>query len=576
MSRGLVRRLALALPLLAVATLAARVALWRPLPVSGSLPSGPRHHLQGVLHVHTTLSDGGGSFDEVEQAARSAGLDFLFVTDHNHLAGKGREGLRSDLLVGVGTEISTTRGHLLALGLPDPTSFRFGGEPEQALDDALLLGAATFAAHPINGRAELNWSAWELAGPWGLELFNGDSQWRAAGPLNLLLTGAQYALNHRRALLGSVSPAGPVLARWDDLLRQRDVPAITGADAHSRIPLGRRRGLRFPSYEALFSVGRMHVLLEAPPSGSADARLQALVEALRRGRSYLALDGLAPADGFFFEARGDGRTWPMGDTVLPSPGLALAAGGRLPEQAELVLLRDGRQLATGHHAFEITVPGPGVYRVEVRIPGWSSPWVISNPIYVFDQEAAALRAAAARRPASPAAPAPALMLDDFEGESAFRPEQDAASRLDVDLGRAGEGLGGSRGARLTFRLSRPEEGGPAHGWCALFSRQRRDLDGRRGVVLALRADGVYRLWLQVRDANPQGSDDGSETWLSSLRTSTQWQRVAVPVERLRSLDPHSDGRLDLSQVTALGFVLDDLTVPPGTQGTIWIDEVGVY
>jgi hypothetical protein len=96
------------------------------------------------------------------------------------------------------------------------------------------------------------------------------------------------------------------------------------------------------------------------------------------------------------------------------------------------------------------------------------------------------------------------------------------------------------------------------------------------VVLALRADGDYRLWLQVRDANPQGSDDGSETWLRSLRTSTEWQRVAVPVERFRSLDPHSDGRLDLARVTALGFVLDDLTIPPGTEGTLWIDEVGVY
>ena len=47
-------------------------------------------------------------------------------------------------------------------------------------------------------------------------------------------------------------------------------------------------------------------------------------------------------------------------------------------------------------------------------------------------------------------------------------------------------------------------------------RQERDLSGRRGLVLSLRADGVYRLWLQLRDANPAGSDDGSETWLASL------------------------------------------------------------
>ncbi len=576
MSRTRARRLALAAALLLLLALAAPLALWRPLPVKGPLPPGPRHHLQGVLHVHTTLSDGGGTFEEVEQAARAAGLDFVFVSDHNHLAGKAREGLRDGLLVGVGTEISTTRGHLLALGLPDPGTFRFGGEPDQALDDVHLLGGAAFASHPINGRAELNWTAWDLPGPWGLEIFNGDSQWRAAGLGSLLLTGAQYALNPRRALLGSVSPPGPVLTRWDELLARRDVPAVTGADAHSRVPLTRRRGLRFPAYEPLFQVSRMHVLLDAAPPGDAAARLRALVEALRRGRGYLALDGLAPADGFFFEARAGGRTWAMGETVPPSADLRLAAGGALPEAVELVLLRDGKVLSSARGGLVQAAPGPGVYRVEARLPGWPSPWVISNPIYVFDAQGAARRAAAGAWPAPVSAPPAALVLDDFEGASAFAPEKDPASRLAADLARSGEGVGGSRAARLDFRLSRPDEGGPAHGWCALFQRGPRDLSGRRGLLLSLRADGAYRLWLQVRDANPQGSDDGSETWLASLRSSTEWQRLAVPVERFRSLDPRSDGRLDLARVTALGLVLDDLTVPPGTQGTIWIDEVGAY
>ncbi len=576
MSRAHFGRLVLGGALLLTVALAARVALWRPLPVAGTAPPEPRHHLQGVLHVHTTLSDGGGTLDEVERAARAAGLDFVFVTDHNHLAGKQREGLRDGLLVGVGTELSTTGGHLLALGLPDPATFRFGGEPDQALDDARLLGAATFAAHPINARAELNWTAWSLPGPWGLEIFNGDSQWRSAGLGSLLLTAAQYALNPRRALLGSVSPPGPVLARWDELLARRDVPAITGADAHSRVPLTRRRGLRFPGYEPLFEVSRMHVLLEHAPPADAPGRLSALVEALRRGRGYLALDGLAPAGGFFFEARAGGRTWAMGDTVAPAPDLRLVAGGRLPEAAELVLLLDGKALSSARGGLDVPAPGPGVYRVEARLPGWPAPWVISNPVYVFGPEAAARRAAAGAWPVPAPAPPAGLTLDDFEGASAFRPEKDPASRLVADLGRVGEGPGGSRAARLDFRLGRPEEGGPPHGWCALVRRGALDLAGRRGLLLSLRADGVYRLWLQVRDANPQGSDDGSETWLTSLRTSTEWQRLALPVERFRSLDPHSDGRLDLSRVTALGLVLDDLTVPPGTQGTLWIDDLGAY
>src|SRR5437660_1084547 len=36
----------------------------------------------GILHVHTTRSDGGGTVDEVAAAAARAGLAFVIFTDH--------------------------------------------------------------------------------------------------------------------------------------------------------------------------------------------------------------------------------------------------------------------------------------------------------------------------------------------------------------------------------------------------------------------------------------------------------------------------------------------------------------
>ena len=50
----------------------------------------------------------------------------------------------------------------------------------------------------------------------------------------------------------------------------------------------------------------------------------------------------------------------------------------------------------------------------------------------------------------------------------------------------------------------------------------------------------------------------------------------MPFARLRSINPKTDGKLDLDKVRALVFVIDKGSVKPGTQGTIWIDEVGVY
>src|ERR1700752_2678807 len=106
------------------ALLALRVALWRPLPVAGEAPRDGYTRVPGVVHVHTTLSDGGGSPAEVIAAAREAGLRFVVLTDHNNLDAKSYEGYHDGVLVLVGSELSTTVGHILGLGIPDPV-FRF-------------------------------------------------------------------------------------------------------------------------------------------------------------------------------------------------------------------------------------------------------------------------------------------------------------------------------------------------------------------------------------------------------------------------------------------------------------------
>ena len=309
-----------------VLILGLRFSLRGPREVTGDPPRDGLARAAGVVHVHTTLSDGGGPPEEVIAAARAAGLQFVAITDHNNLDAKPLEGYREGVLVLVGTELSTTAGHLLGLGIADPV-FRFSGDARDALDDVRELGGICFAAHPMSPREDLRWTGWDLPGPWGLELLNGDSEWRGAGWPRLLRTLGLYALNKRYALLGSLGPPDAALARWDGLLQERDVPGIAGADAHSRLPITRKRALRFPSYAALFSVLQEHVLLPTPLSGDARADGRALLEALGQGRSYVGLDALAPAGDFSFVVEGQGRRWTMGDHVVAGPGLKLRAGG---------------------------------------------------------------------------------------------------------------------------------------------------------------------------------------------------------------------------------------------------------
>lgn len=579
------------------ALLFARAAMWRPLALSGAAPDDGFTRVQGVVHVHTTLSDGGGAPAEVIAAAQAVGLDFVVVTDHNHLEAKSSEGYHDRLLVGVGTEVSTTAGHVLALDLPQPT-FRFWGDVSAALDDVRALGGVAFAAHPASARLDLRWSAWDEPGPWGVEVWNGDSQWRAAGWLSRLRVLALYRANPDAALARMLVAPTEELRSWDTLLARRDAPLVAGADAHSRITLGRDRGddggtprergsskgrgLRFPSYEALFRLVRNQVLLDQPLTGDAGRDLHAIAQALARGRSYAVFDALAPGGGFSFTAERAGRRVSMGDTVAPAPGLRLRVGGRWPVGAEALLLRDGHEVARGGTGLAHDVTEAGVYRVEVRVPGWNMPWLLSNPIYVFGAPAAEARRLAAAWPTPEPAPAPTRIIDAFDDVTIFGAEFDPASSIAVPLVvppeqagalRAGAGRGVGR---MAFLLGRPGPGGPPHPWCALVSRAARDWRGARGLSLAVRADGVYRFAVQVRDVNPRGSDGGFETWQTSVRTSTEWQRIALPFERFRSLDKHSDGRLDLDQVGTLVLVLDDLTLNPGTTGTIWFDDLGTY
>jgi hypothetical protein len=572
--RGELRALA-SLAALTLAAALVRVLLWRALPLQGAPPDDGFARAAGVVHVHTTLSDGGGAPDEVIRAAHASGLAFLGLTDHNNLDAKPFEGYRDGVLVLVGAELSTPAGHLLGIGLDRDPAFRWNGDAQDAVDDVLHLGGVPVAAHPFSARAELRWRAFDLQGPWGLELVNSDSDARRAGP-RLLLTATSYRLNADYALLAASAPMDEALSRWDELLAQRDVVGLAGADAHSRLALARGLTLRFPAYDAVFRQAKNHLLLERPLTGDAAADRAAVLEALRRGRFYVGRDALADASDFSFTVRdAHGRRYTMGDSVEPGDGLQAIVRGRVPDGTRIALLRDGKPLAEGSESLEAALPGPGVYRVEAHVDGWSMPWIVTNPIYVFDATARAARAARSSWPP----PAPAVHesrpLAAFGAPPAFAPEHDPRSDMDAAATAPGAGPDGRDGLKLAFRLAAPTAAEPFT-WCALVDRAPRDLSGWSGLRFRLKGDGEYRLWVQLRDRNPASTDEGLEWWMASARTSPEWTDVLVPFARLRTLNPKSDGHVDPNETRVIVFVLDPATVKPGTKGTIWISDVGVY
>lgn len=571
MSRRTIARWLAIILLLAGTVLVWRIVAWHPLSVPDTAVTDRFVRVSGVAHIHTTHSDGGGTVADIEAAAAAAGLDFVIVTDHNSLAAKPREGYGdTGVLTIVGTEISNHEGHLLAVGLPAPT-YRFSGDGLDTLRDLDDLGSLSFAAHPESPREDLRWTGWNLPGDWGIEILNGDSQWRAAGWTSLLATALLYPLNSDYSLLRLLRrPAA--LSRWDDLLARRHAPAIAGADAHGTLRPAAAT-LPLPTYEAVFRIAQNYVLLEQPLSGNAPADTAAILAALARGRAYIGVGALAPADRFFFLAERDGSRWTMGDTVASGGPVQLQAGGARPANARITLYRNGVTVATADGPLDTRVTEPGVYRVEVQVPGWDVPWVVSNPIYVLTEPERARRARAAELPAPVVAEAAAI-LDSFDRDSTFVATADDSTRQDVQFIDPDGGPDGSSVARIAFRLGEPSTEHPSP-FASLASYQSRDLAGRNGLVFSLRSDDTYRFWVQVRDRNPE-TLEGTESWFASVKTGNAWRTVTLPFTRLRSDDPHTDGTLDLADIEAIVFLVDIGAVPPGTEGVIWIDDLGVY
>ncbi|MDB4998756.1 MAG: hypothetical protein JWM74_6188 [Myxococcaceae bacterium] len=107
--------------------------------------------LEADFHAHTTFSDGGLSpFDLVVMAERRH-LDVLAVTEHNavfpaKMARAFSRAVGGPVIV-VGEEVTTSRYHLIALGLEDAVVAR--QPPADVVDEIHARGGFVIAAHPV-------------------------------------------------------------------------------------------------------------------------------------------------------------------------------------------------------------------------------------------------------------------------------------------------------------------------------------------------------------------------------------------------------------------------------------------
>ena len=528
----------------------------------------------GAFHVHTTRSDGSASPDDVAHAAERAGLQFLIFSDH----GDGTRSpdpprYRGGVLTLDAVEISTAGGHYIAIGLP-ATPYPLGGEPEAVVEDVRRLGGFGVVAHPTSKKGDLRWGDPSLNVD-GIEWLNADSQWRDESLLGLLPATAQYLLRPHAVLASLLDRPTEALAVWDDLAARRRTVGFAGSDAHGRGGQATTREgpspwvIGFPDYDRLFRTFSQHVQLRQPWSGDPDGDAMLLLDALRDGRIFTVIDGIAGLAALSFEALTSGRTYNMGERVPPAridaAPVELLATVALPHEGRIVLFADGRPVTESdgpelrHQADE-----PGVYRIEVHTvdaPGTPPiPWIVSNPIYVGASRTAP-SASISRASTSTAA-----LVEGGEGFDGvdWVVERDERSRGSVV----------TAAGNLTFRY---QLGSPATSnlfAAAVRALDPNDLNQFDGVGFDVVATQPVRLSMQLR----AGGGATGQRWIRSFYADHTTRRVTIAFDELKPVS--GDGAESLpprgrSGSDTLLFVVDLVNALPGSTAEVVLAKLAL-
>ncbi|MCX7836253.1 MAG: histidinol-phosphatase [bacterium] len=335
----------------------------------------------GVIHVHSTFSDGTGDWKEIAELAAKYQLDYLIMTDHNTLEPfhRGYEGFYGDCLVLAQTEINDQedKNHFIALNVTKDIPSLC--DTEISLEEVRKQNGFAIIAHPFEHRHELKypaypWNRWDLKVE-GLELWNQLSSWKEA------LTKWNKIWRVVKPNMTLRYPPKEAIAKWDELNQTQEVIGIFGIDAHALVH--KVKGL-FPitifPYKVHFQSLRNIVLVpDFLKNNSLEEAKTMIYDAYRKGRLHCVNHRIGDGIGFRFWAEHDKKElvlWP-GDTIEFETGWILTA--KSPDRCKICLIRDGERVQEGNgHELKYKVEKHGVYRIETYKKDRA--WLFTNPI----------------------------------------------------------------------------------------------------------------------------------------------------------------------------------------------------
>lgn len=556
---------------LAAVFLSGALLVWVLLPPRQRATTGaPTGTWAGAFHVHTDVSDGGGTRDDVARAAAAAGLQFVILTDHG-------DGTRAPaapeyvhgVLVIEGVEITTWDGHYAAFG-QRVAPYPLGGPATAVVQDVERLGGFGVIAHPRSAKSELAWRADVARLPVSaIEILNGDSAWRDESAWSLVRTFASYPFRPAESLAALIDRPVDELRLLEAANRMRRTPVMAGADAHGRLPLsyddtdGGAEGasLSLPSYEQAFRAATNTVDVGSEPTGNAADDAGALMRAMRLGRITAAVSGLASPAAMEFTATSDaGAVAGMGARVGPD---AMTFAVQVPDvrrgdRSEVRLrLYNGDVLVaeaegpTLSHRVE-AIEAAGVWHAEASLaPSVDRPWLIGSPIVVVSP-AWEMPGFGARRFAEAA-------VELIDGPWAIEKHDVSEGAIVRD----------EAGLRFDYALA----DGPPSGQYAAVARSAAGTGDWTHVVIRGFAPEPTRLWVQLRLEN---AAEG-QRWGRSIYFDRHSSELTLALDEFQPLEPalSAERAEGPTGVTAILLVVDTVNSAPGRRGSVTIEQVAL-
>ena len=349
------------------------------------------HEIIINTHVHTYLSDGHATYQEIANAAIEAGIDGVIITDHNVFVQR-KEGFythkEKKAVLLSGQEIhdqnrNPQKSHLLVFQ-PKIDYSLFAHNPSQLIQKVKSTGGLSFIAHPVDpelklvGEPDISWEDWDVSGYTGIELWNGFSEikYRSHNIFQLL-----FFVLFPNYLTRQPLPA--ILKLWDSLLAiNPSCVGIGGSDAHAlqKKALWLHKVI-FP-YTYHFRAINNHLLLNEQLSIDIGVARKQIIQAFKNGNLFIGYDTPYPTKGFRFYGQGLNQTFQIGDKIDIGDGITLQIN--LPIAAECNLLRNGEVVKSWTETNKCTyiTKIPGIYRVEAYIQyhGSRRGWIYTNPI----------------------------------------------------------------------------------------------------------------------------------------------------------------------------------------------------